>query len=219
MAREVPGHTCAEPGTFPSAESPPPCTTVATAGALTQPPSSVSLRSWHSREKATWVWGPYCPVHPWTGALWIRQGCFWLQVQKPSWLYNKTWRFFTPEIGRVVAQLLVLMSAMLGWCLYDVIDLFLTLTSWLLLLQPSCPHSEWEEDGKGWHKLSPAKQKLSQRVANRLLLTSHWPGPHGHFQLRGCRWGAGAGKEKISLPTFCSSDKGERNVESSYQVS
>ena len=73
--------------------------------------------------------------------------------------------FFTPETERVQEQLLVATSVRLGWCLCDAVDLFL-----MLLLQPSCPHSGREEGVKGWHKLSSAKQKHSQRVANRLWL-------------------------------------------------
>lgn len=78
--------------------------------------------------------------------------------------------FFTPETERVQEQLLVATSVRLGWCLCDAVDLFLMLASWWLLLQPSCPHSGREEGVKGWHKLSSAKQKHSQRVANRLWL-------------------------------------------------
>lgn len=81
---------------------------------------------------------------------------------------------------------MVLMLAMSSWCPCDIVDL-----SWWL--QVGCCFSTFKvrEGGKGWCKLSPAKQKLPQKIADRLLLTSRWP-----EQLQGR-----LGKKELHIPS------------------
>lgn len=78
-------------------------------------------------------------------------------------------KFFTPDT-RMEEPLAVLMLAMLSWCPCDIVGL-----SWCL--QVGCCFSTFKVRGneKGWYKLSPAKQKLSQEIADILLLTPHRP--------------------------------------------
>lgn len=58
----------------------------------------------------------------------------------------------------------------------------------------------------GWYKPSSAVQKLSQRVANRLLWTSHWKGSRGYPKLQ-----EGLGKKEFC---FSSSvvERGKREM-------
>lgn len=101
-------------------------------------PSSVSLRSPHAREKATCEWGPLLSTNRST----VNQSGMLLskKYKNPADCMPKHEVFSIPET-RTEEPLLVLMLAMLGWCLCDIGDLFLMVASWLLFLYPPGPHA------------------------------------------------------------------------------
>ena len=147
---------------------------------------------------------PCCLVHPQTGALWIREWCFWLRIQNLSWLWNKTWRFFytwnRKSAGAAVGSNVSHVGLVSLWLCWP----------FPLLLQPSCPHSGQGEGVKGWHKLSPAKQKHSQSFQQTLVNISlarvTWP----PSAARGC-WE----RKNLTSSPLCSWE--ERNAESGCQ--